>query len=201
MQLCTENASNQQNPTTSGSTQLNSGVWVDFRCEFRNISPIWMHMSGGGPRTPQNLWSGLIFTNSRWNFIPVLFPDRAPSELIPFHATLYLRTQRNVRRKCTGRNWQSRPGQSNLVKCDFFVSPCRREMHKSDLGREWFLPDFFRTVWSWISCSSFLTRIPLSSLREIATWFWIFLLVILWDLDKSDRKWPRSHSHTSRHAW
>jgi hypothetical protein len=24
-------------------------VWVDFRREFRNSSPIWMHMSGGDP--------------------------------------------------------------------------------------------------------------------------------------------------------
>jgi hypothetical protein len=32
-----------------------------------------------------------------------------------------------------------------------------------------------------------------------STWFWIFLLHILWDtdIDKSDRKWPPSHSHTS----
>jgi hypothetical protein len=29
------------------------------------------------------------------------------------------------------------------------------------------------------------------------TWFWIVLLDILWDPDKSDRNWPPSHSHTS----
>jgi hypothetical protein len=83
---------------------------------------------GGGPWTPppkKNLWSGLIFTNSR-NFIPRRSFSRS-HRLNSFQATFsYLRTQRNVRQKCTGRNWQPRPGQSNLVQCDFFVSPCTR---------------------------------------------------------------------------
>jgi hypothetical protein len=84
-----------------------------------------------------------------------------------------------------GETWQPRPGRSNLVQCDFFVSPCRREMHTSDLGREWFLPDFFERYGA-----GFATRTLRSLLYrvevELLWWTWI---VKKWTTFEAHRFW------------
>jgi hypothetical protein len=49
---------------------------------------------------------------------------------------------------------------------------------------------------SWAIRMTLLLGIQYQSFKKF-TWFWIFLLHILWDPDKSDRKSPPSHSHTS----